>query len=103
MVSRSPRQGTGELVEGKVSRSGCRPRRSSRALTFSAECDGDHGRVPETRKAGGNRDAASATTPPVLVTIAGSTWGGSMLKVRFIGRGMISAHIPKTNIRKKRM
>jgi hypothetical protein len=25
---------------------------------------------------------------PVLVTIAGSTWGGSMLKVRFIGRGM---------------
>jgi hypothetical protein len=22
------------------------------------------------------------------VTIAGSTWGGSMLKVRFIGRGM---------------
>jgi hypothetical protein len=24
----------------------------------------------------------------VLVTIAGSTWGGSMLKVRFIGRGM---------------
>jgi hypothetical protein len=25
---------------------------------------------------------------PVLVTIAGSTWGGSMLKVRFIGRGI---------------
>jgi hypothetical protein len=25
---------------------------------------------------------------PVLVTIAGSTWGGSMLKVRFIGQGM---------------
>lgn len=25
---------------------------------------------------------------PVLVTIAGSTWGGSMLKMRFIGRGM---------------
>jgi hypothetical protein len=25
---------------------------------------------------------------PVLVTIAGSTWGGSMLKVHFIGRGM---------------
>jgi hypothetical protein len=25
---------------------------------------------------------------PVLVRIAGSTWGGSMLKVRFIGRGM---------------
>jgi hypothetical protein len=25
---------------------------------------------------------------PVLVTIAGSTWGGSMLKVLFIGRGM---------------
>ena len=25
---------------------------------------------------------------PVQVTIAGSTWGGSMLKVRFIGRGM---------------
>jgi hypothetical protein len=25
---------------------------------------------------------------PVLVTIAGSTWGGSMLKVQFIGRGM---------------
>jgi hypothetical protein len=24
----------------------------------------------------------------VLVTIAGSTWGGSMLKMRFIGRGM---------------
>ena len=25
---------------------------------------------------------------PVLVTIRGSTWGGSMLKVRFIGLGM---------------
>jgi hypothetical protein len=25
---------------------------------------------------------------PVQVFIAGSTWGGSMLKVRFIGRGM---------------
>ena len=25
---------------------------------------------------------------PVLVRIAGSTWGGSMLKLRFIGRGM---------------
>jgi hypothetical protein len=25
---------------------------------------------------------------PVQVTIAGSTWGGSMLKIRFIGRGM---------------
>ena len=25
---------------------------------------------------------------PVRVTIAGSTWGGSMLKMRFIGRGM---------------
>jgi hypothetical protein len=25
---------------------------------------------------------------PVLVAIAGSTWGGSMLKLRFIGRGM---------------
>ena len=25
---------------------------------------------------------------PVLVLIHGSTWGGSMLKVRFIGRGM---------------
>jgi hypothetical protein len=25
---------------------------------------------------------------PVLVTIAGSTWGGSMLKRRFVGRGM---------------
>src|SRR2546426_10144928 len=25
---------------------------------------------------------------PVLVTIHGSTWGGSMLKHRFIGRGM---------------
>jgi uncharacterized protein YdcH (DUF465 family) len=25
---------------------------------------------------------------PVEVTIAGSTWGGSMLKARFIGRGM---------------
>ncbi len=25
---------------------------------------------------------------PVLVIINGSTWGGSMLKVRFIGRGM---------------
>jgi hypothetical protein len=24
----------------------------------------------------------------VQVTIAGSTWGGSMLKMRFIGRGM---------------
>jgi len=25
---------------------------------------------------------------PVLVSIAGSTWGGSMLKLRFVGRGM---------------
>ena len=25
---------------------------------------------------------------PVAVRIAGSTWGGSMLKVRFVGRGM---------------
>jgi hypothetical protein len=25
---------------------------------------------------------------PVLVVIAGSTWGGSMLKLRFVGRGM---------------
>ena len=25
---------------------------------------------------------------PVQVTIAGSTWGGSMLKLRYIGRGM---------------
>ena len=25
---------------------------------------------------------------PVPVRIAGSTWGGSMLKVRFVGRGM---------------
>ena len=25
---------------------------------------------------------------PVLVTIAGSTWGGSMIKAGFIGRGM---------------
>ena len=25
---------------------------------------------------------------PVLVRINGSTWGGSMLKIRFIGRGM---------------
>ena len=25
---------------------------------------------------------------PILVVIAGSTWGGSMLKRRFVGRGM---------------
>ena len=25
---------------------------------------------------------------PILVAIAGSTWGGSMLKLRFVGRGM---------------
>jgi len=25
---------------------------------------------------------------PVLVAISGSTWGGSMLKMRFVGRGM---------------
>ncbi len=25
---------------------------------------------------------------PILVTIHGSTWGGSMLKLRFVGRGM---------------
>lgn len=25
---------------------------------------------------------------PVLVDISGSTWGGSMLKLRFVGRGM---------------
>ena len=33
---------------------------------------------------------------PVLVTIAGSTWGGSMLKLRYIGRGMhLEFHHPK--------
>ena len=32
---------------------------------------------------------------PVQVTIAGSTWGGSMLKMRFIGRGMhLEVHHP---------
>ena len=33
---------------------------------------------------------------PVLVAIAGSTWGGSMLKLRFIGRGMhLEFHHPQ--------
>jgi hypothetical protein len=33
---------------------------------------------------------------PVQVTIAGSTWGGSMLKVRYIGRGMhLEFHHPE--------
>src|ERR1700730_5250773 len=33
---------------------------------------------------------------PVQVIIAGSTWGGSMLKVRFIGRGMhLEFHHPE--------
>jgi hypothetical protein len=33
---------------------------------------------------------------PVQVTIAGSTWGGSMLKARYIGRGMhLEFHHPK--------
>ncbi len=33
---------------------------------------------------------------PVPVTITGSTWGGSMLKVRFIGRGMhLEFHHPE--------
>jgi len=33
---------------------------------------------------------------PVLVTIAGSTWGGSMLKLRYIGRGMhLEFHHPE--------
>jgi hypothetical protein len=33
---------------------------------------------------------------PVLITIHGSTWGGSMLKVRFIGRGMhLEFHHPE--------
>jgi hypothetical protein len=30
----------------------------------------------------------SYCSEPVPVRIAGSTWGGSMLKLRFIGRGM---------------
>jgi hypothetical protein len=33
---------------------------------------------------------------PVLVTIHGSTWGGSMLKERFIGRGMCLEFAPPT-------
>jgi hypothetical protein len=41
----------------------------------------------------GNRSALISGHPrycpePVLVAIAGSTWGGSMLKLRFVGRGM---------------
>lgn len=33
---------------------------------------------------------------PVQVTIAGSTWGGSMLKLRYIGRGMhLEFHHPE--------
>ena len=33
---------------------------------------------------------------PVLVAIAGSTWGGSMLKLRFVGRGMhLEFHHPE--------
>src|SRR5262249_8891641 len=31
---------------------------------------------------------------PVLVAIPGSTWGGSMLKVDFVGRGMPGARFP---------
>lgn len=33
---------------------------------------------------------------PVLVNIHGSTWGGSMLKERFIGRGMCLEFAPPT-------
>ncbi len=33
---------------------------------------------------------------PILVVIAGSTWGGSMLKRRFVGRGMrLEFHHPE--------
>ncbi len=33
---------------------------------------------------------------PVLVVIAGSTWGGSMLKLHFVGRGMhLEFHHPE--------
>ncbi len=33
---------------------------------------------------------------PVLVAIAGSTWGGSMLKLNFVGRGMhLEFHHPE--------
>jgi hypothetical protein len=33
---------------------------------------------------------------PVLVAIAGSTWGGSMLKLHFLGRGMhLEFHHPE--------
>ena len=33
---------------------------------------------------------------PVQVTIAGSTWGGSMLKLQFVGRGMhLEFHHPE--------
>ena len=35
---------------------------------------------------------------PVLVNIHGSTWGGSMLKERFIGRGMCLEFAPPTNL-----
>jgi hypothetical protein len=36
---------------------------------------------------------------PVQVTIAGSTWGGSMLKLRYIGRGMhLEFHHPEYDV-----
>jgi len=35
---------------------------------------------------------------PVLVDIHGSTWGGSMLKERFIGRGMCLEFAPPKNL-----
>ena len=36
---------------------------------------------------------------PVAVRIEGSTWGGSMLKVRFVRRGMMSHHSCSHHIR----
>lgn len=36
---------------------------------------------------------------PVPVTIAGSTWGGSMLKMKFIGIGMFMEYRPATSAR----
>jgi len=45
------------------------------------------------RPAGRQRSASSPANPefcphPVQVAIAGSTWGGSMLKLQYVGRGM---------------
>jgi len=51
-------------------------------------CNTQHQLLVLVGKCGVDYGTSPDCLHPVLVRIHGSTWGGSMLKVRFIGRGM---------------